>query len=90
LLLVKSAVSDQVMDPAKRTASGEGGRTESGQGGGTASGQVKERRLERQPTLNAASAETRADQLAQKIIHQDLFLDGSLLHKMAEEHRDEF
>ena len=78
------------MDPAKRTASGEGGRTESGQGGGTASGQVKKRRLERQPTLNAASAETRADQLAQKIIHQDLFLDGSLLHKMAEEHRDEF
>ena len=78
------------MDLAKRTASGEGGRTASDQEGGTASGQVKKRRLQRQPTLDAAAAETRANELAQQIIPPKLFLDGSLLQKMAEEHRDEF
>ena len=69
------------MDLAKRTASGEGGRTASDQEGGTASGQVKKRRLQRQPTLDAAAAEARANELAQQIIHPKLFLDGSLFAK---------
>ena len=48
----------------------------------------KKRRIQRNPTLNAASAQDRANELARKTIPADQFWKRSMLTRMAEEHRN--
>ena len=61
-----------------------------GQGEGTDICARKKRRIQRNPTLDAPSAQERADELAWKIIPADQFWKESLLLEMAAEHRAEF
>ena len=83
------------------TASGQGGptapcywpdasgRSSTGGGGGGGGGQEK-RRIQRNPTLDAASAQDRANGLARKTMPAEQFWKRSILMRMAEEHRNEF
>ena len=61
-----------------------------GQGEGTDICARKKRRIQRNPTLDAASARSRANELARKTIPADQFWKRSILIRMAEEHRNEF
>ncbi|MDA8583886.1 hypothetical protein N9L68_06615 [bacterium] len=67
-----------------------GGATPFGQGRRTVSDQRKKRHLGRHPTLDYDSAQKRANGLAEKSIPATRFWDGSLVNKMAAEHRNEF
>ena len=61
-----------------------------GQGEGTDICARKKRRIQRNPTLDAASAKDRANELARKTIPAYQFWKRSLLTRLAEEHRNEF
>lgn len=61
-----------------------------GQGEGTDICARKKRRIQRNPTLDAASAKDRANELARKTIPANDFWKRSLLTRLAEEHRNEF
>ena len=55
-----------------------------------ASDQRKKRRLQRHATLDDASVQKRAKELLEPSIHASLFWNGSLLHRISAEHRNEF
>ena len=61
-----------------------------GQGERTDNHPRKRRRIQRNPTLDAASAQDRANELARKTIPAYQFWKRSLLTRLAEEHRNEF
>ena len=48
----------------------------------------KRRRIQRNPTLDAASAQDRANELARKTMPADQFWKISILTRLAEEHRN--
>ena len=85
-------------DASGRSSTGSGGGGGGGQEMPAACGQGertdnhprKRRRIQRNPTLDAASAKDRANELARKTIPADQFWKRSILTRLAEEHRNEF